>query len=41
MMNSKCVVIDVDGLDNVQVGFKIIDYVNEKGVGYKKINYKF
>ena len=40
MMNSKCAAIDVDGLDNVQAGLKIIDYVNEKGVGYKKTNYK-
>ena len=40
MMNSACDAINVDGLDNVEAGLKIIAHVDKLGLGYKKTNYK-
>ena len=40
MMNSACDAINVDGLNNVDAGAKIVEYVDARGLGYKKTNYK-
>ena len=40
MMNSACDAVDVDGLNNVDAGLKIIEYLDTRGLGYKKTNYK-
>ena len=40
MMNSACDAINVDGLKNVDAGAKIVEYVDARGLGYKKTNYK-
>jgi len=40
MINSKSDAIDVDGMDNVEAGLKIIEYLDKNGIGYKKTNYK-
>ena len=40
MINSKSDAIDVDGMDNVEAGLKIVEYLDKNGVGYKQTNYK-
>jgi len=40
MVNSACAAVNVDGLNNIDAGVKIIEHVNKLGLGYKKTNYK-
>ena len=40
MTNSSCDVLDVNGLDNVEAGLKITEYLEQNDIGAKKVNFK-
>ena len=40
MINSKCDALDVNGLPNVEAGEKVTAWLEEQGLGAKKVNFK-
>ena len=40
MVNSACDALDVNGMDNVEAGAKVTEWLEAKGIGAKKVNFK-